>query len=66
MVYGNNHVDKWCLPNTSYEEDKNGNIQPCKTSKPIRRIDGMAALLDAYVVHQDKQSEYLGMGHDLR
>lgn len=58
IVYNNNPIDKWCLANTAYEEDKNGNIQPHKTSRPTRRIDGTAALLDAYVVLQDKQDEY--------
>ena len=61
IVYNNNPVDKWCLANTSYEEDKNGNIQPCKTSKRTRRIDGTAALLDAYVVLQDKIADYQSM-----
>ena len=61
IVYNNNPIDKWCLANTAYEEDKNGNIQPHKTSKATRRIDGTAALLDAYVVYQDKQSEYSSM-----
>lgn len=61
IVYNNNPIDKWCLANTSYEEDKNGNIQPHKTSKATRRIDGTAALLDAYTVLQDKQEEYESM-----
>lgn len=61
IVYNNNPVDKWCLANTSYEEDRNGNIQPHKTSKPTRRIDGTAALLDAYTILQDKQEEYLSL-----
>lgn len=61
IVYNDNPVDKWCLANTSYEEDKNGNIQPAKTSKRTRRIDGTAALLDAYVVLQDKGAEYQTM-----
>lgn len=59
VVYNNNPVDKWCLTNTSYSEDINGNIQPAKTSKPTRRIDGTAALLDAFVVFLDIQDEYL-------
>lgn len=58
IVYNNNPVDKWCLANTSVEEDKNGNIQPCKTSRRTRRIDGTAALLDAYVIFQDKIETY--------
>jgi phage terminase large subunit-like protein len=56
--YNNNPVTKWCLANTAKEEDKNGNIQPVKTSKRTKRIDGMAAMLDAYVVLQDRLDEY--------
>lgn len=56
--YNNNPIDKWCLANTAYDEDKNGNIQPCKTSKSTKRIDGFASLLDAYVIYQDKKNEY--------
>ncbi len=56
--YNNNPVTKWCLANTAKEEDKNGNIQPVKTSKRTKRIDGMAALLNAYTVLQDRMDEY--------
>lgn len=56
--YNNNPIDKWCLANTAYDEDKNGNIQPCKSSKSTKRIDGFASLLDAYVVYQEKKNEY--------
>lgn len=59
IIYDNNPIDKWCMANTAYEEDKNGNIQPHKTSKPTRRIDGLAALLDAYTVYQENKDEYL-------
>ena len=58
VVYNNNPITKWCLANTAIEEDKNGNIQPVKTSKRTKRIDGTAALLDAYVVLQDRLDEY--------
>ena len=58
IVYNNNPVDKWCFANVSYDEDKNGNIQPCKTSKATRRIDGFASLLDAYTVLEDRKDEY--------
>lgn len=61
VIYNNNPIDKWCLANTAYDEDKNGNIQPNKTSKPTRRIDGTAALLDAYTVYLDKRDEYMSM-----
>lgn len=59
--YNNNPIDKWCFANTAYDEDKNGNIQPCKTSRPTRRIDGFAALLDAYTVYSEKKAEYEDM-----
>lgn len=56
--YGNNPITKWCISNTSKEEDKNGNIQPHKGKNQRRRIDGLAAMLNAYVVLQDKSQEY--------
>ena len=58
IVYNNNPVDKWCLANTSKVEDTNGNIKPFKTSNHRRRIDGTAALLDAYAVLMEKRDEY--------
>lgn len=56
--YNNNPVDRWCLCNTAIDIDKNDNIQPRKTSNQRRRIDGTAALLDAYVVFEEKLNEY--------
>ncbi len=61
IVYNNNPVDKWCLCNTAVDVDKNDNIQPIKTRKPRRRIDGTAALLDAYVVLQNNINEYMSL-----
>lgn len=61
IVYNNHPIDKWCLANTKVEEDKNANIQPTKTSDRRKRIDGTAALLDAYVVLQDRLGEYMSM-----
>lgn len=60
IVYNNNPITKWCLTNTSVDIDKNGNIQPIK-SNDKRRIDGLAAMLDAYVVLQEKYNDYLNM-----
>lgn len=59
IVYNNNPIDKWCLSNTAIEMDKNLNIQPTKTKNQRRRIDGSAALLNAYTILQDKNAEYL-------
>lgn len=61
IVYNNNPVDKWCLCNTAVDVDKNDNIQPIKTSKPRRRIDGTAALLDAYVALQNNINDYMSL-----
>lgn len=61
IIYNNNPIDKWCLCNTATDEDVNGNIQPHKTSNSRRRIDGAAALLNAYTVLCDKQEEYLSL-----
>lgn len=61
IVYNNNPVDKWCLCNTAVDIDKNDNIQPIKTSNARRRIDGTAALLDAYVVLQNNINDYMSL-----
>lgn len=61
VIYNNNPVDKWNFSNVAYDEDRNGNISPCKTSRATRRIDGFAALLDAYVVLQQKRELYTNM-----
>lgn len=59
--YNNNPIDKWCLSNTAIEVDKNLNIQPTKTKNQRQRIDGTAALLNAYVVLQEKRNDYQNM-----
>ena len=61
IIYNNNGLLKWCIANTSVDEDKNGNIQPIKNRRATQRIDGLAALLDAYTVLQDNLDEYLSV-----
>lgn len=62
VIYDNNPVTKWCLTNTSTHTDpKNNTIQPVKGNNQRRRIDGLAAMLNAFVVLQDKQAEYANM-----
>ena len=61
VIYNNNPIDKWCLFNTAVDIDRNDNIQPMKTSVPTRRIDGTAALLDAYVIYQTFFNDYMTM-----
>ena len=58
IVYQNNPILKGCLANTAVDIDKNNNIQPCKGNSPTRRIDGLAGLLDAYVVLENHLEEY--------
>ena len=59
--YDNNPLTKWCLTNTSVDIDKNDNIQPAKGNNQRRRIDGTAAMLNAYVILNDKQADYQNM-----
>lgn len=61
VVYNDNPIDKWCLSNTEVKADINGNIQPVKGLDVRKRIDGTMALIDAYVVLQDKKEEYLAL-----
>lgn len=61
IVYNNNPITKWCLTNTAIIQDKNGNQKPHKTSNQRRRIDGLAAMLDAYVVYQENYESYMNM-----
>ena len=59
--YNNNPITKWCLTNTSVDIDRNDNIQPAKGKNQRRRIDGLAAMLNAYVILQDKKNDYENM-----
>lgn len=59
--YNNNPILKWCLSNTSIDVDRNNNIQPSKGRSSIRRIDGAASLLNAYVALTRHREEYLSL-----
>ena len=59
--YNNNPITKWNLSNTSVEIDKNDNIQPSKGKQQRKRIDGTAAMLNAYVIYQDKNQDYMNL-----
>lgn len=61
VIYDNNPVLKWCLINTEVKTDINGNIQPVKGLDPRKRIDGVAALLDAYKVLCDRRDQYINL-----
>ena len=59
--YGNNQITKWCLTNTSVDIDKNNNIQPDKGKNQKMRIDGVASMLNSYVILDDKFQDYHNM-----
>ena len=61
IIYNSNPILKWCLSNTAVDVDKNLNIQPAKQRNQRKRIDGTAALLNAYVILQEKYSDYINM-----
>lgn len=59
--YDNNPITKWCLSNTHVDIDRNNNIQPAKGKSQRKRIDGTAAMLNAYVIYLDKHNDYMNM-----
>ena len=61
VVYNNNPCLKWNLTNVSVDSDVNNNIQPIKGKSTKRRIDGFAAMLNAYVVYERHKEEYHNM-----
>ena len=56
--YNNNPILKWNLSNVAVKQDDNENIMITK-EKSRQRIDGVASLMDAYVIFVNKRSEYL-------
>lgn len=59
--YNNNPVMKWCLTNLAIQTDRNGNVLPVKALGASKRIDGFAAMLDAFVQYERKLDEYMSM-----
>lgn len=59
--YNNSPILKWNLSNSAIDIDKNDNIQLCKTSNQRRRIDGVASLLDAYIVLERNYDDYMNL-----
>lgn len=56
--YNNNPILKWNLSNVAIKQDENENIMITK-EKSRQRIDGVASLMDAYVIFVNKRTEYL-------
>jgi len=60
--YGNNPITFWNLTNVSVVVDRNNNIVPCKSNQK-QRIDGVAAMLDAYVVYKNNSQDFDSMNN---
>ena len=56
--YNNNPITKWNLSNAAIKTDDNENIMLSK-EKSRQRIDGVASLMDAYVIYVNQKQEYL-------
>lgn len=59
--YDNNPVLRWCLVNSKVNTDRNDNLSLVKTSKATKRIDGVASLMDAYIVYENHREDYLNL-----
>jgi phage terminase large subunit-like protein len=59
--YNNNPILKWNLSNAAITVDRNDNIALVKTSKAKRRIDGVASLMDAFIVYENHYEEYVAL-----
>ena len=58
IIYNNNPILRWNLANAKKNVDRNDNWSLVKTSSPTKRIDGVASLLDAYIVFENNKEEY--------
>ena len=56
---------KWCLINSEVKTDTNGNIQLVKGLDSRKRIDGVAALIDAYKILHDKRDQYVNLNRGI-
>jgi phage terminase large subunit-like protein len=59
--YNSNPITLWNLANASVTIDTNENMYLCKTHDSTKRIDGVASLLDAYIVYLDEYNNYIAM-----
>lgn len=59
--YNNNPILRWCFTNAKVNIDRNDNFSLVKTSKANKRIDGVASLMDAFIVYENNKDEYLNV-----
>ena len=61
IVHNGNPIDMWCMSNAQVTSDVNANIQLVKGIDPRKRIDGLVALANGYIVLRDRRDDYLNM-----
>lgn len=61
IIYNNNPILRWNLTNAKVNIDRNDNLSLVKTSSATKRIDGVASLLDAFIVYENNKEEYEAM-----
>lgn len=59
--YNNSPILKWNLSNASVSIDRNDNIALVKTSNSRKRIDGVASLMDAFIVYENHYENYMSL-----
>ena len=59
LVYQNNPITKWCLTNAEVVLDRNGN-KLLEKGNDLRKIDGVATILNAYVSLIQHKDYFLG------
>lgn len=59
--YDNHPVMKMCMVNAAVAIDRNDNYALCKTSNAKKRIDGVAALMDAIIAYENNYENYMGL-----
>ena len=59
--YNNNPILKWNLSNAAVQVDRNDNIALVKTSNSRRRIDGVASLMDAFILYEKHYDNYMNL-----
>lgn len=59
--YNNNPVLRWNFTNAKVSIDRNDNLALIKTSNATKRIDGVASLMDAFIVYEDNKEDYLNL-----
>lgn len=59
--YNNNPVLRWNLTNAKVNIDRNDNLSLVKTSKATKRIDGVASMMDSFIVYENNKEDYLSI-----